>query len=215
MRMIGLSGARRRVRAFCADECGASLVEFALVITLFLFLLLAIIDFGRIGHAWVGANKATQLAARIAAVRPPACAGVPLFNVRGTAVSPPAFGALCRAGSGVCLTPSPPITSCQGVATNATALEIFTAVRPLIPAGTTIGQMRYSYAFDPNLGFLGGPYVPMVTVEFTSVNFTFISQLGAFVTALTGQSSTLGTPLRLPGMSVSLPAEDLALGMDG
>ena len=199
--------------SFWADESGASLVEFALVITLFLFLLLGIIDFGRIGHAWVGANKATQLAARIAAVRPPACPGVPSLNVRGSAGSPPAFGALCRAGSGVCAVPV--TATCAGTAANPTALEIFTAVRPLIPAGTTIGQMRYSYSFDPNLGFLGGPYVPMVTVEFTSVDFTFISQLGAFVTALTGQRSSLGTPLRLPGMSVSLPGEDLALGMDG
>ena len=201
------------VGGFWADESGASLVEFALVITLFLFLLLAIIDFGRIGHAWVGANKATQLAARVAAVRPPACPGLPLLNLRGNSGSPPAFGALCRAGSGVCANPG--IITCPGSAANATALEIFTAVRPLIPAQTTIGQMRYSYTFDPNLGFLGGPYVPMVTVEFTSVNFTFISQLGVFFPALTGQNSTLGTPISLPGMSVSLPAEDLALGTAG
>ena len=207
-----LSKAQPTVRRFWADENGASLVEFALVVTLFLFFLLAIIDFGRIGHAWVGANKATQLAARLAAVRPPACPGVPPTNLRGGG-STPAFGALCRAGPGVCATPAPAI--CPGSALNPTALEIFTAVRPLIPAGTTIGQMRYSYAFDPNLGFLGGPYVPMVTVEFTGVNFTFISQLGAFVTALTGRNSTLGTPLSMPGMSVSLPGEDLNLGTEG
>ena len=207
------SPALHTARRFWADEGGASLVEFALVITLFLFLLLAIIDFGRIGHAWVGANKATQLAARLAAVRPPVCAGVPLRNNRGDAVAAPAYGALCRAGSGVCF--AAPAAICSGSAANATALEIFTAIRPLIPAGTTIGQMRYSYAYDPNLGFLGGPYVPMVTVEFTSVNFTFISQLGVFLTAMTGQYSTLGTPLNMPGMSVSLPGEDLALGTEG
>jgi Flp pilus assembly pilin Flp len=214
--MMGNTNHTRRSTTFgrfWADESGASLVEFSLVIILFLFLLLAIIDFGRIGHAWVGTNKATQLAARIAAVRPPACAGLPLLNLRGTALSPPAFGALCRARSGICANPG--TITCQGSAANATAQEIFTAVRTLIPAETTIGQMRYSYAFDANLGFLGGPYVPMVTVEFTSVNFTFISQLGAFVPALAGRSSTLGTPLRLPGMSVSLPGEDLALGTAG
>lgn len=206
------SGIGRIIRQFWADEDGASLVEFALVITLFLFLLLAIIDFGRIGHAWVGANKATQLAARLAAVRPPVCNGVPPLNLRGGGATP-AFGALCRSGAGVCADPG--TISCQGSALAPTALEIFTAVRPLVPAGTTIGQMRYSYAFDPNLGFLGGPYVPMVTVEFTSVTFDFISQLGAFVTALTGQSSTLGRRLNLPGMSVSLPGEDLNLGTGG
>jgi Flp pilus assembly pilin Flp len=204
---------RHRIRAFWSDEGGANLVEFSLVVTLFLFLLLAMIDFGRIGHAWVSANKATQLAARIAAVRPPACPGVPTMNVRGPSVTAPAFGALCRAGSGVCANPG--TFQCQGVATNPTAQEIFTAVRPLVPAGTTIGQMRYTYSFDPDLGFLGGPYVPMVTVEFTNVNFIFISQLGAFVTAMTGDQSTLGAALPMPGMSVSLPAEDLALGTDG
>ncbi len=216
-----ISVAGRALRRFWADENGANLVEFSLVVTLFLFLLLGIIDFGRIGHAWVGANKATQLAARLAAVRPPACPGVPARNVRGNASPTEDFGALCRAGPDVCFDPGPvldskvgPIT-CTGSATNATALEIFTAVRPLIPGGTTIDQMTYSYAFDPNLGFLGGPYVPMVTVEFTGVTFTFVSQLGAFVEALTGRNSTLGTPISMPGMSVSLPGEDLALGTDG
>lgn len=208
-----ISAARRRARAFWADESGANLVEFSFVVLLFLFLLFSIIDFGRLAHAWVGANKATQLAARLAAVRPPACPGVPVLNQRGTAVSPPSFGALCRAGAGVCADPGPAV--CTGVATNATAQEIFTAVRPLLPPGTTIGQMRYRYTFDPNLGFLGGPYVPMVTVELTGVNFTFVSPLGVFVTALTGNASTLGTAIAMPGMSVSLPAEDLALGMDG
>jgi Flp pilus assembly pilin Flp len=204
---------RHRLRAFRDDESGANLVEFSLVITLFLFLLLAIIDFGRIGHAWVSANKATQIAARLAAVRPPACAGVPALNVRGMGALAPDYGALCRAGAGVCANPG--TKQCAGSAANATALEIFTAVRPLVPAGTTINQMRFTYAFDPDLGFLGGPYVPMVTVEFTDVNFIFVSQLGAFVTALTSEQSTLGATLRMPGMSVSLPAEDLAMGTEG
>lgn len=206
-------------RDFLADESGASLVEFSLVVTLFLFLLFGMVDFGRIGHAWVGANKATQLAARLAAVRPPVCPGVPTRNTRGTATTILTYGSLCRAGSGVCADPGLSVctTSTVGVTAQglATAQEIFAAVRPLVPPGTTISQMRYSYAFDPNLGFLGGPYVPMVTVEFTSVNFPFVSQLGAFVTAMTGRTSTLGTALSLPGMSVSLPGEDLALGTDG
>ncbi len=204
--------ARRAARKFLLDDSGASLVEFSLVVTLFLFLLLGMVDFGRIGHAWVGANKATQMAARLAAVRPPACPGVPVLNVRGPGTPAPAYGALCRAGAGVCADPGP--ITCQGSSTNATAQEIYTAVRPLIPAGTTIGQMRFSYSFDPNLGFLGGPYVPMVTVDFTGVNFIFVSQLGAFITALTGRGSTLGATIPMPGMSVSLPGEDLALGTD-
>jgi Flp pilus assembly protein TadG len=205
--------AKTSARRFWADESGANLVEFALVITLFLFLLFAIIDFGRIGHAWVGANKATQLAARLAAVRPPACTGLPLMNLRGSASPAPNFGTLCQAASGVCAAPQP--VTCQGTAANATAQEIYTAIRPLLPAGMTIDQMSFSYAADPSLGFLGGPFVPMVTVELTSVTFRFVSPLGPFITALTGAPSTLGSEITMPGMSVSLPGEDLALGMDG
>ena len=225
MGTTNLSAAQRTLRRFWADENGASLVEFALVITLFLFLLLAIIDFGRIGHAWVSANKAAQLAARIATVRPPVCDGVPLTNIRFSPLTGPAFGALCRAGAEVCHVPV--IDPCPGTAASATAQEIFTAIRPLLPAGTTIGQIQYTYTFDRSLGFLGGPYVPMVTVELgdpplrrgdptVPLTFPFISPLWPFVTALTGQSSDIGrVGLKLPVMSVSLPGEDLNLGIGG
>ena len=223
---FSLTDPRLTIERFWADESGASLVEFALVITLFLFLLLAIIDFGRIGHAWVSANKATQLAARLAAVRPPVCDGVPATNVRGLNTAP-AFGALCRAGLDVCRPSTPAIISCPGIATKATAQEIFTAIRPLLPASATIDNLRYTYAFNNQLGFLGGPYVPMVTVDLFvenpedpedpchGVKFFFISQLKFFVTALTGQSSELGAAICMPGMSVSLPGEDLNLGIGG
>lgn len=203
----------RALRRFVTDERGAGLVEFAIVVLLFLFLLFAIIDFGRLANTWVAANKATQIAARIAAVRPPACAGLPALNLRGGAATPALFGTLCRAGEGTCADPGP--VSCAGDAANPTAAEIFAAVRPLVPAETGIDQIRFSYSFDPNLGFLGGPYVPMVTVEFTGVEFQFVSQLGQLTRAMTGNPSDLGTEIAMPGMSVSLPGEDLASGTDG
>ncbi len=203
---------RAPLRRFGRDESGASLVEYSLVVLLFLFLLFAIIDFGRIANAWVGANKATQIAARIAAVRPPACPGVPAMNVRGTS-SAPNFGSLCRAGAGTCADPG--LFACTGTATNATAAEIYAVVVPLLPPGTRIDNLRFAYSHDTNLGFLGGPYVPMVTVELTGVDFTFVSQLGQFIRFLTGNASNLGADLPVPGMSVSLPGEDLAQGTNG
>ena len=203
---------RAALRRFRRDETGASLVEFSLVVLLFLFLLFAIIDFGRIANAWVGANKATQIAARIAAVRPPVCADVPTVNTRG-ALTTPNFGTLCRAGAGTCADPGPFV--CTGAAGNPTADEIYAAVIPLLPPGTQIDDLRFAYTFDPNLGFLGGPYVPMVTVELVDVDFTFVSQLGPIIGALTGADSSLGSDLPIPGMSVSLPGEDLALGTGG
>jgi Flp pilus assembly pilin Flp len=203
---------RRAIGRFRREEDGANLVEFSLVVLLFLFLLFAIIDFGRMANAWVGANKATQIGARIAAVRPPACAGVPQLNVRGSDPTPN-FGSLCRAGTGTCADPG--AVTCVGEAANATANEIFTAVRPLLPPGTAINNLRFRYTFDPNLGFLGGPYVPMVTVELEGVEFIYVSQLGIFMQALTGNASNVGDDLAIPRMSVSLPAEDLALGTGG
>lgn len=88
-------------------------------------------------------------------------------------------------------------------------------MRPLVPPGTAIDHMQFSYSFDPNLGFLGGPYIPMVTVQFTGVDFQFVSQLGLMLQAITGSGSNLGTDLAMPGMSTSLPGEDLASGTEG
>lgn len=211
--MSALSHIRARLARFSREEDGANLVEFALVVLLFLVLTFAIIDFGRMANAWVGANKATQIGARLAAVRPPACAGtLPETNARG-ALSAPTFGTLCRAGAGTCA-PAATLT-CTGDATNPTANEVFTAVRPLLPPGTTIGNLRFSYSFDPNLGFLGGPYVPMVTVELQGVSFTYVSPIGRMFAALTGDPSGIGGPLAIPSMSVSLPGEDLNSGTNG
>ena len=208
-----LANIRKRLQGYASCEDGASLVEFSLVVLLFLFLLFAIIDFGRLANALVGANKATQIAARIAAVRPPVCPDVPTVNVRG-ALSSQNFGALCRADVGTCAAPGPFV--CSGAAASATATEIVNAVLPLLPPGTQIDNLRFAYTSDPNLGFLGGPYVPMVTVELEGVEFTFVSQLGALISPLIPGNSTLGSaPIRIPGMSVSLPGEDLALGTGG
>jgi hypothetical protein len=55
----------------------------------------------------------------------------------------------------------------------------------------------------------------MVTVELEGVDFTYVSQLGIIMEALTGDASNVGADLAIPRMSVSLPAEDLALGTGG
>jgi len=188
------------VRRFVRDDCGAGLVEYALVILLFLTLLFAIIDFGRLGFAIVSANKANQIAARIATVRAPACGADPEFPIyeRG-ADTTATFGTLCRARPGICA-PRPELT-CVGNANNPTAEEIFAAVRPLMPPNTGIEDLRFRYTPDPNLGFLGGPYIPIVTVEFAEVDFNFVVPLWGNALNIT-----------LPNMSVSLPGEDLRSG---
>ena len=204
---------RRSLFRFRRDEKGATLVEFALVVLFFLFLLFAIIDFGRLAFTWTSAQKATQLAARIAAVREPVCAGVPALNARGAGGASFRFGSLCRAGANVCVNPG--TFTCVGVATNPTATEIFTQVRPLLPVGATVANMRFTYRYDANLGFLGGPYVPMVTVDLEGLQFEFVSNLGSLIGPVIGETSTLGAAIDLPRMSVTTPGEDLALGTAG
>lgn len=186
------------VRRFVRDDCGAGLVEYALVILLFLTLLFAIIDFGRLGFAIVSANKANQIAARIAAVRDPVCPGVPASNERGNDTTA-TFGTLCRANGGTCA--QPPEATCTGFSESATATEILSAIRPLMPPNTGIEDLRFRYTPDPNLGFLGGPYIPIVTVEFAEVDFNFVVPLWGNALNIT-----------LPNMSVSLPGEDLRSG---
>jgi len=72
-----------------------------------------------------------------------------------------------------------------------------------------VSDLRFEYRFDSRLGFLGGPYTPMVTVEITPPDFQFTSPLGAMASALTGSASTLGSPTEYGEFSVSMPAEDL------
>ncbi len=204
---------RQSGRSFLQEQHGGVLVEFALVVSLFSFLFLALLDFGRLSYSGVNAQKAAQLAARIAVVRPPACAGVPQTHTRGTSALQPRFGTSCSASVGICADPMTP--ACSGIATNATASEIWDRVSPLLPPGTTISALQFSYDFNSNLGFLGGPYTPMVTVELNLSDFQFVSPLAALANAAGATSSTISSTAGYSNFSVSLPAEDLALGESG
>lgn len=208
---------RARFPSIWKDDSGATLVELGIVLPAFLLIFFGLIDFGRLAFHYVTAEKAMQVAARVAAVRPAACAAVPQINARGPvspSTIPPRFGTNCSAGTGVCHDPG--TITCSGSSGNATAAEIWELLRGALPNDATIANLEFSYAYDSNLGFLGGPYVPVVTVELQNLNFTFVSPLSALV-GLTGSQAPqgLGSPVVFPTMSVSLPAEDLATGSDG
>lgn len=204
---------RRAGNGVLREQEGGVLVEFALVVSLFCFLFLALLDFGRLSYSGVNAQKAAQLAARIAVVRPAACAGVPQTHQRGPSTSVPRYGTACSASAGVCADVG--TITCAGSATDATASEIWGRISPLLPPGTTIDVMQLSYAFDSNLGFLGGPYTPMVTVELNLNDFQFVSPLAALANAAGATNSTISSTAGYSNFSVSLPAEDLALGESG
>ena len=205
------------IRRFWSDQRGATLVELAVVLPVFLLLLFGLIDFGRMGAEYVWAEKAMQRAARIAVVRPAACAGVPVMHLRGTVPSgttPPRFGTKCAAGATICTNPG--TITCAGNMADPTVAEIWGAISGLMPSSATAANLRFSYAYDQNIGFLGGPYTPIVTVEIQNLNFQFatpLSSLAAFAGDTSG--SVPGATLPFPPMSVSLPAEDLAQGEAG
>ena len=50
------------VRRQARDESGASLIEYTVVISLFLLVYFAVLDFGRLGFNWVMTEKAMQRA---------------------------------------------------------------------------------------------------------------------------------------------------------
>lgn len=204
---------RRSIRSRLQSESGAVLVEFAIVISLFFFLFFALLDFGRLIYSIALAEKATYLAARTAIVRPAACDEVPLRHEIGTALTPPRFGTSCSAGPNVCAVQA--TISCAGVASNPTAQAIWANISPLLPPGSNISVLQFTYQFDSNLGFLGGPYTPMVTVGLNLPDFQYISPLGAIANAAGANNSTLGGTSTYPGFNVSLPGEDLAQGNAG
>lgn len=205
----------QRLGRFLRKEDG-SLVEFAIVMALFLFFVFALIDFGRLAFRFVVADKAMQIAARIATVRPPACPGVPDFNARGSSITVPPhrFGTSCGAEAGVCANPG--TISCTGSATNATAAEVWSVIEGAMPADATIANLLFRYDFDSDLGFLGGPYVPVVTVEVQNLDFQFVHPLAGLL-AMTGSTASggWGGTIPFPTMSTSLPGEDLNIGTSG
>ena len=213
-----MSGVARHNSAarFLADEGGAAMVEFAIVSAVFFLAFFQLLGFGMFASTNLMAEKATQLAARLAVVRPAACAGLPDRITASDIVPAPAFGTNCRASIDAASTCSAvPEASCAGSAANKTADEIWTLIEPMLPPDTEIDDLQFTYTFDPNLGYLGGPYTPMVTVELTVPNqttelFDLISRLAVNAG---GGDGFEGPQYRT--ISISLPAEDLNEGTGG
>ena len=232
--MIGIvQKSKECFREFKDDETGTTLVELALCISLFLLILFAIIDFSRLGYNWVVAEKAMQRGARIASVRPPVCPGLPAVHFADpNNVNSYTAGTLCLTDGGIC---TPAFAQCLlsqpaagDAVASATATEIWNALSPLMPQGTTTANIQLSYNYDPRLGFLGGPYVPVITARlvgsadtgsptgYNELPFQFVTPLSALA-AQAGASDITGIPgsIPFPGIEVTIPAEDMNQGMQG
>jgi Flp pilus assembly protein TadG len=211
--MIGRS---RHITRFRRDESGSVLVEFAIVLSLFLLLLFGFIDFGRMAFSYVTATKATEIAARQAAVNGPVCTGLPATNQRGSVngtATTYQFGTSCSVVAGLCTDPGP--ITCTGTSQNPTSAAIWAQVQGLMPYNATVKNLKFTYTFDKNTGFLGGPYSPTITVQITDLDFEFISPLGSLA-GLSGADGLqdLGQTFGFPSMSTSLPAENLTCAPD-
>ena len=224
-----------RLAGFRRDERGTTMVEFAICISLFLLIFFAVLDFGRLAYNWVMAEKAMERAARIAAVRPAVCAGVP---DRITRVDPfdTTFptGTLCRSTPGLCVQTNPaPCTLATADGTSPASLavagEIWSAIRPMLPDNASAANVMLQYRSDPQLGFLGGPYTPLITAELVGnvgpfgasedFRFSFVTPLSALAAAA-GASNTSGVPaeggtIPFPDVAVTIPAEDMNFGGGG
>lgn len=220
------------IGGFVRRERGAALVELAVVLPIFLLIFLGIIDFGRLGYDVVTAEKAMQRAVRIAIVRPGACNGVPgaVAIPDTTSRDPgnsdpiaPRFGTACNQSGSICAQVAQSTCSlAQGIAVaNPTAIEIWNSIDDLMPGKATAANVRITYddsailgSTSLRLGFLGGPYVPIVTAQVQNLQFNFVTPISGFV-SMAGGTSTFAQTVQFPALSVSLPAEDLAQGENG
>jgi Flp pilus assembly protein TadG len=199
-----------KLHKFIRDERGAGLAEYALIIPLFLALLLVVIEFSFLYYQWVMAEKATHYAVRLAAVRPTICPGLPTTNTRANPGGTERFGEICKPAGGPSICVSPPTVSCTGNTGNATFNEIFTDISPMLPPGTPANAITIRYE-SADLGFLGGPYVPVVSVELTNVQMNYITPFANLLTVYGAAVQNYGS-ITLPPMRATLTGEDLAMG---
>jgi len=193
------------------DTRGSALVEMAMIIPLLLVFLFAIIDYGRLYWNETALQKAMHLAARTAAVRTPVCGGVPA-TIPAAGGTTARFGTPCRTG-GACGTIAN--QTCALTAGTTVGAEIWNRIRFLLPPGATAANVQLTYSFDGRIGFMGGPYSPIVTAEFVNMNFDFVLPIAPLL-ALAANDPTIiatsPTSITLPTMSTSMPGEDLAVG---
>jgi len=202
---------RSFIRLFVRDQRGGPLAEFALVIGLLFVFAIFVFEISRFFMQAAMAEYATHLAVRIAAVRPAVCAGVPDTNERATGSEGARFGTMCSGSPSPCVAVT---QTCTGAAGNPVVDEIFGVVQALLPSGATPANLQFRYEAT-NLGFLGGPYVPLASVSLQDLEHEFIVPLGQlFAPWGDGNGGGDGT-VALGPMTATMPGEDLNTGTGG
>ena len=200
---------RTYIRLFLRDQRGGPLAEFALVIGLLFVVGIFVFEMSRFFMRAAMAEYATHLAVRIAAVRPPVCPGVPDFNERASG-STARFGTMCSDPSAPCAAVA--TQTCTGAAGNAVVDEIFGTIQPLLPTDATPANLQFHYE-STGLGFLGGPYVPMTSINLQNLQHEFILPLGQLFAPWGGAGGS--GAVSLSPLTAAMPGEDLNVGTGG
>lgn len=207
----------RRLPTLIREARGASAVEFAIVLPVFLLILFGIIDLGRFAWTFNQLEKAAQMGARFAVATEVVPQGLDTYDfgnscpggtlAMGDRICREAMGTISCSGNGGSVACTCESGACDAAMTgtpNATAFNrivtVMQKVTPLATADTV--TIRYS---GSGLGFYGDPetdsdgnplsdVAPVVTVQIA----------GAEMRAMT----MFGAALRLPVIKSSLTLED-------
>jgi len=184
-------------------ERGVSSVEFAIILTVFLTLVMGAIDFGRVLWQWNRAARATEVGVRLAAVRDPVALNVrgadgTILVPAGEAPPPEAMSpnpTICaEGGCGASLAGLDPLL--QDRAAFQDLVAAMHAYNPRIAAANLIVEYRHV-----GVGLAGnteGPDIdPIVTVSLRDLELQFHALRFLQI-----------PPLRLPDFRASLSAED-------
>jgi len=203
---------RKLTTLFLRDERGGPLAEFMLVVGLLFVFAIFVFEISRFYMRAAMAEYATHLAVRVAAVRPAICPGVPDSNERATGAESARFGTMCSDPSSPCAVV--PAQTCAGVAGDPVSDEVFAMVQALLPGEATPANLQFRYE-PSDIGFLGGPYVPIVSVSLENLQHEFILPLGQLFAPWGGGGGGGAGSVPLGPLTATLPGEDLNVGTGG
>jgi hypothetical protein len=199
MSMTNFSAHPRLIR----DIRGNAIIEFSLVIGLFLLVTLGMVDLSFAFAQWNSVSKSAQMLARLAAVSDPVSSDLQtLTGLEGGALPGdpmPSFERVCSGATLTCTGGTYDAAAMNDIISRANMDKMYPRVTP---ANVTI---RYTYT---GLGFAGRPGVagrsggpvPTITVRLTGLNFNFF-----FLNGLLGFG-----PIQIPPMTTTVTGEDLS-----
>ena len=194
-------------RRLTRDEGGGPLAEFALTFPLLFVIGLVALDFSWVFTRIAMAEYAAHVAVRTAAVRPAVCPGVPDSIERKDGLTT-RFGELCTHPDAPCNYPA--TIQCTGAGTDVGG-EIIDMVEVFLPAGASEANLQFTYAPPPDssIGFLGGPYVPIVSVSLINLQHNFILPIPTLLSPWSGSAGGAFAPITLGPFTATMPGEDL------